>query len=138
LQPAHRTCRCKMQEIPEIFDLVGDSMEESSVQQGITGNPDYELGETVPRAVLLDTSPPKDDVLSLQISGAPAILHADVEMQEAEDAISFEVTPPIIRSVQRDKIAPVTSFGGDEPTRTVLPRKRKKTQPLDEIDSIFG
>ena len=114
-------------------------VEEPSVLQGITGNPDYELGETVPRTMLLDTSPPKDDVLSLQISGAPGILHADVEeMQESEDAISFEVTAPIIRSVQRDKIAPVTSFGGDEPTRTVLPRKRKKTQPLDEIDSIFG
>ena len=126
-----------MREIPEIFDLVREPAEEFSVQQGTIGNPNYELGETVPRTMLLDTSSPKGDVLSLQISGAPAILHADVEMQEAEDAISFEVTAPIIRSVQRDKIAPVTSFGGDEPTRTVLPRKRKKAQPLDEIDSIF-
>jgi hypothetical protein len=117
---------------------VWELVEEPSVLQGITGNPDYELGETVPRTMLLDTSPPKDDVLSVQISGAPAIFHADVEMQEAEDAISFEVTAPILRSVQRDKIAPATSFGGDEPTRTVLPKKRKKAQPLDEIDSIFG
>jgi len=127
-----------MPETPETFNLVWEPVEEPPVQQGITSNPDYELGETVPRIILLDTSLPKDDVLSLQISGAPAILHADVEMQEAEDAISFEVTAPIIRSVQSDKIVSVTSFGGDEPTRTVLPRKRKKAQPLDEIDSIFG
>jgi hypothetical protein len=127
-----------MPEIPEIFDLVWEPMEEPSVQQGTTSNPDYELGETVSRTMLLDTSLPNDDVLSLPISGVSAIPHTDVEMQEAEDAISFEVTAPIIRSVQRDKIAPVTSTGGDEPTRTVLPRKRKKAQPLDEIDSIFG
>src|SRR5450631_2751691 len=109
-----------MPEIPEVFDLVREPVEEPSVQQGTT----YELGETVSRTMLLDSSLPNGDVLSVPISGTPAILHADVEMQEAEDAVSFEMTAPIIRSVQRRKITPATStpsFGGDGATRTVLP-----------------
>jgi hypothetical protein len=131
-----------MPEAPEIFDSVQELGEESSIQQASTSNPSHELGETVARTMSVDTPMQQEDSLLSQVPGAPTLLHADVDKIDAEDAISFEVTAPIIRSVQRSKATQVTSnstHGNAGVPPTNLPRKRKrKAQPLDEIDTIFG
>lgn len=93
---------------------------------------DVELGEAVPRP-MADVS-----VQEVVMEDALGVSRTGDGMEEEEEQIPFEVSPPMIRSTA---IAPTTtevslrSSGTPNSGQTLTKKKRR---PKDEIDDIFG